>query len=75
MKDEEIINILKEENEEFRKLVEEHRRLDRYLDEMNKKRYLTSDEEIEKKKLQKKKLYYKDRIAEMIREYRKKRAV
>jgi len=74
MKDEEIINILKEENEEFRKLVEEHRRLDRYLDEMNKKRYLTSDEEIEKKKLQKKKLYYKDRIAEMVREYRKKRA-
>jgi len=74
MKDEEIISILKEENEEFRKLVEEHRKLDRYLDEMNKKRYLTSDEEIEKKKLQKKKLYYKDRIAEMIREYRKKRA-
>lgn len=70
MKEEEIIEILKRENEEFRKLYEEHRHLDSLLDEMNKKAYLTPEEEIEKKRMQKEKLYKKDKMAEMIRQYK-----
>jgi hypothetical protein len=59
MREEEIIEILKKENEEFRKLYEEHRKLDALLDEINKKHYLTAEEEIEKKRMQKEKLYKK----------------
>lgn len=71
MKETEIINILRSENEVFRKIEEEHRKLDKTLDEMTKKRYLTTEEELEKKKLQKQKLHYKDQMAQLIRQYRK----
>jgi hypothetical protein len=71
MKEEEVIEILRKESEEFRKLETEHKRLDKYLEEMNRKKFLTTDEEIEKKKLQKQKLQYKDRMAQMIRGYKK----
>jgi uncharacterized protein YdcH (DUF465 family) len=70
MREEEIIEILKKENEEFRKLYEEHRKLDALLDEINKKHYLTAEEEIEKKRMQKEKLYKKDKMAEIIRQYK-----
>ncbi len=69
MKETEIINMLRRENDEFRKVEEEHRRLDKDLDEMNRKKYLTPDEEMEKKNMQKQKLQYKDRMAQLIREY------
>jgi len=70
MREEEIIEILKKENEEFRKLYEEHRQLDALLDEINKKHYLTAEEEIEKKRMQKEKLYKKDKMAEIMRQYK-----
>jgi hypothetical protein len=70
MREEEIIEILKRENEEFRKLYEEHRQLDALLDEINKKHYLTAEEEIEKKRMQKEKLYKKDKMAEIMRQYK-----
>ncbi len=71
MKEEEIVEILKRENEEFRRLAEEHRSLDNLLTEIDRKPYLTPDEEIERKRIQKLKLNKKDRMAELIREYRK----
>lgn len=67
MKDEEIINTLRTENEEFRKIEEEHKKLKLTLEEMNKKKHLTTDEEVEKKRIQKQKLQYKDRMAELVR--------
>lgn len=70
MREEEIIEILKKENEEFKRLYEEHRLLDSILNDMNKKHYLTPEEEIEKKRRQKEKLYKKDRMAEIIRQYK-----
>jgi len=36
---------------------------------MHKKKYLTADEEVEKKKIQKQKLQYKDRMAQIIRDH------
>lgn len=39
---------------------------------MNKKPYLTPEEEVEKKRMQKEKLYKKDKMAEIIRQYKTK---
>ncbi|MCX8070637.1 MAG: DUF465 domain-containing protein, partial [Thermodesulfovibrionales bacterium] len=61
----------KQENEEFKKLAQEHRDLDSRLSEMTKKHYLTPEEEVEKKRMQKEKLMKKDKMAELIREYKK----
>ncbi len=69
MKKEEIISILKNESEEYKKLEVEHKKLEDSLDEMNKKKYLSPDEEIEKKKIQKQKLQFKDRMAQLVRAY------
>ncbi|MEW6002867.1 MAG: DUF465 domain-containing protein [Nitrospirota bacterium] len=71
MKEHEIIELLKIENEEFRRLSEEHRNLDSFLSEIDSKLYLTPEEEIERKKIQKQKLLKKDRMAELIREFKK----
>ncbi len=71
MKEAEVKDFLRNENEEYKKIEEEHRKLNQYLDEMSKKKYLSSEEEMEKKKLQKQKLQYKDRLAQIIREYKK----
>jgi uncharacterized protein YdcH (DUF465 family) len=70
MKDSEVIKKLRKENEEFKKLEDDHRKLDEYLEEMSKKKYLTAEEEMEKKTLQKKKLHYKDKMAQLIKEGR-----
>lgn len=71
MKEQEIVEVLKKQNEEFRKLSEEHRSLDTLLAEIDSKRYLTAAEEFERKKMAKQKLQKKDRMAEIMREYRK----
>jgi hypothetical protein len=71
LQEQEIIENLKKENGEFRKLSEEHHHLDGLLTEIDKKVYLTPEEELERKTLQKQKLLKKDRIAEMLREYKK----
>lgn len=71
MNDEEIKELLKRESEEFKKLHEEHKDLKALLAEIDRKVYLSADEEMERKKLQKLKLSKKDKMAELIREYRK----
>ena len=71
MKENEIVEFLKNQNEEFRKLSEEHRDLDGLLSEIDGKRYLTAEEEIERKRIQKQKLLKKDKMAELVREYKK----
>ncbi|MEW6570258.1 MAG: DUF465 domain-containing protein [Nitrospirota bacterium] len=75
MKENEIIEFLKKESEEFKKLNEEHRNLDVLLAEMDSKRYLTPEEEIERKRIQKWKLLKKDRMAELVREYKKSHSI
>ena len=70
MKEREIIERLLKENEEFKKVSEEHHKLDNLLAEIDKKVYLTPEEELERKKLQKQKLLKKDMLAEMVREFK-----
>ncbi|PKL51479.1 MAG: DUF465 domain-containing protein [Nitrospira bacterium HGW-Nitrospira-1] len=70
MKEQEIKEKLLQENEEFKKINDEHHKLKTLLAEIDKKVYLTPEEEIERKKLQKQKLLKKDVMAEMIREFK-----
>jgi uncharacterized protein YdcH (DUF465 family) len=71
VKEQEIIDVLRRENEDFKKIEAEHRSLDEKIAEMDKNRYLSTDEEIKRKKLQKQKLAMKDQIAEYVRNYKK----
>lgn len=73
MKEEEIVELLKKENEEFRKLTEEHKNLEKLLSKIDSKRFLTPEEEVERKKIQKQKLLKKDRMAALIRDFKKSR--
>jgi len=75
LKEQEIIERLKKENAEFRKVLEEHHGLDATLAEIDRKVYLTPEEEVERKKLQKQKLAKKDKMAEYIRDFKKANAV
>ncbi|HMK43479.1 MAG TPA: YdcH family protein [Dissulfurispiraceae bacterium] len=69
MREEEIVEALKSQNEDFRKLYQEHRSLDVMLADFNSRHYLSPEEELEKKRLQKEKLFKKDKIAALIRDY------
>jgi uncharacterized protein YdcH (DUF465 family) len=71
VKEQEIIEKLKQENEEFRKVSDEHHNLDIKIVEIDRKVYLTPEEDLERKKLAKHKLSLKDKMAEMVREYKK----
>lgn len=66
---EELVDRVKQEDEGFRKLAEEHQVLELQLEELNKLRYLTSDQEVERKNLQKQKLIKKDRMIAILREH------
>lgn len=65
-----LIEHLRQTNPEFRHLLEEHLCYEQQLDAFNKLRYLTSDQEIEKKRVQKIKLLGKDRMAEILKEHK-----
>ncbi|HPL62768.1 MAG: DUF465 domain-containing protein [Syntrophales bacterium] len=58
------------QDEELKKHWEEHQRYEKVLEDFNKRVYLTPQEEIEKKKIQKMKLAGKDRIHEILSRYR-----
>ena len=70
-RDEELIASLIGQNEELRELVEAHEKYERSLDEFNKRPYLTAEETLERKRLQKEKLIGKDRIVAILNEHRK----
>ncbi len=71
MKEEEVVEALKRENEEFRRIYQEHRDLDSQLLEYNRKSRLTAEEEVEINRIKKEKLHKKDKIAELVREYKR----
>ncbi len=71
MTEREIVEILSSESAEFRKLGDEHKSLEKLLSEFNGKVYLTHEEEVEKKQIQKLKLQKKDKMAELVRQYKK----
>lgn len=70
VKEAEVIERLRVENPEFRKWEEEHSELEMKLKKIDSHVYLTPEEEVERKRLQKLKLLAKDRMMEMIRRYK-----
>jgi len=69
-KDEQLIRTLLDREPELRRFYEEHVDLERRLEAFQQKHYLTPDEELEKKRLQKLKLAGKDKIMEILSRYR-----
>lgn len=64
-----LLEKVKTSNNEFRKLYDEHLTLKSRVEELNKMKFLTPEQEIEKKTIQKKKLQQKDRMNEIVGEY------
>lgn len=58
------------QDEELRECVEDHRRLEAVLEDFNRRIYITPEEELEKKKIQKLKLLGKDKIFDILAKYR-----
>ena len=69
--DELLIERYIQQDDELKKHVEDHRKLEATLEDYNKRIYLTPQEEIEKKKVQKLKLASKDRIFLILAKYKK----
>ncbi|MBA4392700.1 MAG: DUF465 domain-containing protein [Desulfobacca sp.] len=70
-RDQELIDRLMPENEELQKLVKEHQEFEAQLEQFNKRLYLSEEQNREKKRLQKLKLAGRDRIEQILRDYRK----
>ncbi|MEJ2201761.1 MAG: YdcH family protein [Desulfuromonadaceae bacterium] len=62
----EVVQRLFDGNPRFRRLYEEHHLLEKELKKLDQKPYLTPDEEIERKKVQKLKLAGKDEMTRIM---------
>jgi uncharacterized protein YdcH (DUF465 family) len=69
--DADLIETLTRENEEFKKAREQHGQHAKNLDDLEKKPYLTPQDEVEIKILKKKKLACKDQMEKILTQYRK----
>ena len=63
----ELIKQYAQKNSEIKELFEKHQALERELEELVRRAYLSADEEVRKKQIQKEKLALKDRIYELIK--------
>ncbi len=70
--DQELIDQLVERDPELKKHVDEHREFEKLLEEFNRRPYLTAAETVERKRLQKLKLAGRDRIEQILSQYRQK---
>jgi uncharacterized protein YdcH (DUF465 family) len=70
IKEEELIERLMKEDEEFLKTKQSHAQLAKQLEELENKPYLTPQDEMEIKILKKKKLAAKDQMEKILMKYR-----
>ncbi|MDP1572299.1 MAG: YdcH family protein [Vicinamibacterales bacterium] len=63
-------DLLLETNDEFRQLAAKHHELEDRLDELSSKPYLSDEEQLNEVTLKKQKLHLKDRMEDMLRQYR-----
>ncbi|OQY20320.1 MAG: DUF465 domain-containing protein [Desulfobacteraceae bacterium 4572_35.1] len=61
-----VVGELCEKDARFRKLYEEHRLLDKQLQRLDEISFLTAEQELERKTIQKMKLAAKDEMKEMV---------
>ena len=69
-KDEALITEVTKDNEELKKLWEEHLEYKEKIAELDRRPYLTPDQTVERRRLQKFKLVGKDRIEEILAPFR-----
>jgi uncharacterized protein YdcH (DUF465 family) len=69
-KDEELMQRLLEEDEEFRQLKEEHTWFHRKVEDLDKKSFLTPAERVKREELKKRKLVLKDKMEAIMAAYR-----
>ncbi|MCZ6873965.1 MAG: DUF465 domain-containing protein [bacterium] len=67
--DEVVIERAKQENTEFRCLLEQHQTYEQQLDLYKDLKFLTNEQELERKRLQKLKLQGKDRMISILLQY------
>ena len=67
----ELRDQLLKKNEEFRRLAAEHQSYDDQLEGLTNKHFLSDEEQLQEKRLKKKKLILKDRMYSMVQKYRK----
>ena len=70
-RDLELINKYRNSDEVLGKLYDEHIDFEKQLDEYNNKSYLSADDEMQRKMIQKKKLLGRDQIEMILAKYRK----
>lgn len=70
-----LIEVLINEDTELRETVEQHKVLDSQILTLDRRRFLTPQEQLERKQLQKMKLIRKDRIVTILSKYRKNERV
>ncbi len=61
-----LLEKIQSENDEFKKLYEKHTQLKHRVEELNHMRFLSPEQEVEKKTIQKQKLKDKDRMMQII---------
>jgi uncharacterized protein YdcH (DUF465 family) len=71
MEEKQLKELLAREIPDFKRAFEEHQRYEKVLETLSGKPILTDEEELEEKELKKKKLILKDRMYQMMFEYRK----
>ena len=74
VKEEELIRSLLDTDPELRQYYEEHSQLKQRLQELRGKPFLTEEEEVEEKTIQKQKLAGKDRIMEILARHKQQAA-
>jgi hypothetical protein len=69
-RDEKLIARLVQSDETLKEFVQQHRDYEKQLEEFNKRIHLTTDESMERKRIQKLKLANRDRIERILVEHR-----
>jgi len=69
--DKELVKQFAEKYADIRELFEKHQSLERELEELVKRPYLTTEEELREKQIKLEKLHLKERIYELIKKYQK----
>jgi len=70
--DEELVARWIDKDPELKRHIDEHREFERQLEEFNRRPYLTAAETVERRRIQKLKLAGRDRIEQILAQYRAK---
>ena len=70
--DEELVARWIDQDPELKRRIEDHEEYERLLEEFNRRAYLTAEETVERRRIQKLKLAGRDRIEQILAQYRAK---